>query len=425
MYKVQTGAFLIKRNAENYVKQLKAKGFDCFIKRQGIYYKVQCGAFNSKQNAQNLKAELQKQGFDAIIVEENKEVAFTPRLTKNGMLNSQYWYSDGNPFYPVNQLPNCTCYCYGRWWEIMQVNPTNLPRGNGGTWYDTARNNGLSVGSTPALGAIACWYDPTGYRLGHVAVVEQITANGDIITSNSGYERPVDYDSSLYFWTETCYRSNGYRSSWEANWGYQLKGFIYLSNAPVSKAWIYGNRYLDTTEMRNNAEIVFDYFYASGYSYNAICAILGNMQRESGVNPGIWENLTVDISRGFGLVQWTPSTKYTDWANANGYPIDDGTYQLQWINTVLDADGHWIQRQGYNITWEQFKASNQSVAYLTGAFYWNFENPNDGSLELRQVYAEEWNQYFQNYTPSDPINPPIGQRGRGLKIWEMIRYRRR
>lgn len=424
MYLVQAGAFLFRNNADKLKEKLTKDGFDCFIKKQGMYYKVQCGAFTIKQNANNLVKLLKSKGYDAFIAEENV-MAFTPRLTKNGMLNSPYWYSTDNPYYPTNQLPNCTCYCYGRVYEITQQNPTYLPRGNGGQWYPKAVQSGLTVGSTPALGAIACWYDPTGYRAGHVAIVERILANGDIITSNSGYERPVDYNSSLYFWTETCYASNGYRSSWEANWGYVLQGFIYLTLTPVSKAWIYGNRYLDTVEQRNNAEIIFDYLYARGYSYNAICAILGNMQQESGINPAIWQNLTVDVNNGYGLVQWTPSTKYTSWATANGYPIDDGTYQLVWIDTVLDTDGHWVQRQGYNITWSQFIVSQQSVAYLTGAFYWNFENPNDSTLPTRIAYAEAWYQYFQNYTPSDPVNPPIYEVRKGLKIWEMIRYKRR
>ena len=45
-------------------------------------------------------------------------MGFNPRLNLNGMLNNFYWYSD-NPFYQSNYgLPNCTCYAYGRFWEI-------------------------------------------------------------------------------------------------------------------------------------------------------------------------------------------------------------------------------------------------------------------------------------------------------------------
>ena len=144
MYKVQTGAFLIKRNADKLKEALQSKGFDCFVKKQGIYYKVQTGAFNVKSNAQALRDDLIRNGFDAFITEEDG-MAFTPRLTKNGMLNSPYWYSTDNPYYPTNQLPNCTCYCYGRWYEILQQNPTQLPRGNGGQWYPRAVAAGMSA----------------------------------------------------------------------------------------------------------------------------------------------------------------------------------------------------------------------------------------------------------------------------------------
>ena len=338
------------------------------------------------------------------------------------MEGSQYWYSTGNPYYPTNGLPNCTCYCYGRWWEITGQNPTNLPRGNGGQWYPRA--TGFNKGQVPQLGAIACWYDPSGYRLGHVAIVEQILSNGDIVTSNSGYTRDPSEIDNLYFWTEVCYANNGYRSTWEANWGYQLQGFIYLDEAPIGRDWIYGNRYLNETEMQNNASIIYDYLYSKGWKAQAIYAVLGNMTVESTINPAIWENLTVDTSRGYGLVQWTPSTYYTDWATANGFSIDDGTAQLQWIDTVLEPDGYWVQRNGYNITFTDFKTSNQIVDWLTSAFYYNFENPgpSDTSLQNRITWASYWENYFYGYQPSDPSNPDIQGVKQGLKVWQMIKY---
>lgn len=64
-------------------------------------------------------------------------MGFNPRLNYNGMLNNFYWYSD-NPFYQSNYgLPNCTCYAYGRFWEISdpqrkkENKPINLPLSDG------------------------------------------------------------------------------------------------------------------------------------------------------------------------------------------------------------------------------------------------------------------------------------------------------
>lgn len=154
---------------------------------------------------------------------------FTPRLTKEGMLGAKYWYTNTNPFYPTYGLPNCTCYAWGRFWEISDVVP-HLPTGNGGEWW--GRVSGYETGQTPQLGAVMCFYDPNG--AGHVAIVEEITATGDVVSSNSGYSRsPGGYDDPRYFWTETNPVSTGYRSSWEVSRGYQFQGFIYNPEQPV------------------------------------------------------------------------------------------------------------------------------------------------------------------------------------------------
>lgn len=49
-------------------------------------------------------------------------MAFTPRLNDNGILNNFHWYSE-NPFYQAGYgMPNCTCYAWGRFWEIGDPN---------------------------------------------------------------------------------------------------------------------------------------------------------------------------------------------------------------------------------------------------------------------------------------------------------------
>ena len=77
--------------------------------------------------------------------------------------------------------------------------------------------------------------------------------------------------------------------------------------------WITGNRYLSMTEMQNNADIMYAFFTEHGWTVNAIAAMFGNMQTESTLNPGIWESLD-PFGGGYGLVQWTPYTNYSDWA---------------------------------------------------------------------------------------------------------------
>lgn len=146
---------------------------------------------------------------------------YHPRLDTTGMEGSKYWYSDGNPFYAAGYgLPNCTCYAYGRWWEITGERPTNLSLGNANTWWDVGIANGIPHGSTPKLGAIVCFYYSDDDGGGHVAVVEQINADGSIVTSNSAY-------GGTYFYLQTLYPPEYKDAGGWPSYGY-VQGFLYL-----------------------------------------------------------------------------------------------------------------------------------------------------------------------------------------------------
>lgn len=151
-----------------------------------------------------------------------KPVNFTPRLTapsttdkhwrhiSKGGLNECIHISGGSC------LPNCVGYAWGRFYEIIGEKPA-LSKRNAEMWYgDTA--DGYKRSSTPALGAVACWSKGAvgngADGAGHVAIVERIEANGDIVTSNSAY-------GGTRFYTQTYKKSAGY------NFGaYKFQGFI-------------------------------------------------------------------------------------------------------------------------------------------------------------------------------------------------------
>lgn len=69
LYKVQTGAFTQKDNAEKQLKLLKEKGFeDCIFVRNDNVYRVQVGAYSKKENAEKRLEQVKKAGFsDAFI----------------------------------------------------------------------------------------------------------------------------------------------------------------------------------------------------------------------------------------------------------------------------------------------------------------------------------------------------------------------
>ena len=150
---------------------------------------------------------------------------YTPRLNDDGMQGNPYWYSR-NPFYLAGYgLPNCTCYAWGRFWEIADSNHDysnrpNLSTGNAEDWYLNT-SDGYSRGQTPQLGAVICFADGPFSGEGHVAIVERIKSNGDIVTSNSAY-------GGEYFYTQTLHPPLYLPAT-----GYIFQGFIYNPFAGV------------------------------------------------------------------------------------------------------------------------------------------------------------------------------------------------
>lgn len=134
-----------------------------------------------------------------------------------------------------------------------------------------------------------------------------------------------------------------------------------------------------------------------------IAAICGNFWRESTVNPGVWENLTVG-DPGYGLGQWTdvpPSltrrTQLFNWLGAMGYAQDSGEGQLQY----LVHEAYWTPNSAghtsaYN-TFADFLASqSNNVADLTLEYMYHWEGINDPQSSTRIQYAQDYLALFQN-----------------------------
>ena len=139
---------------------------------------------------------------------------YSPR-TSAPELTNQYYYSDMNIFHFAGYgMPNCTCYAWGRFYELTGVEPA-LSRGDAERWYNYS--DGYERGSVPKLGAVACWSKGSATTdsdgSGHVAIVEEIKTDGTITTSNSEY-------GGRSFYTQTI--SPPYTLS-----GYTFQGFIY------------------------------------------------------------------------------------------------------------------------------------------------------------------------------------------------------
>lgn len=190
-------------------------------------------------------------------------------------------------------------------------------------------------------------------------------------------------------------------------------------------AWIKGNRYLSAAEMQNNASIVNTSLSSKGWSTNAIAGLLGNMQSESNINPGIWQSLNEgNMSGGFGLVQWTPATNFTDWADAHGYEWTDGDAQLLWIDQRTTEVGQWIPTSDYPLSFEDFKVSSESPEYLASAFLKNFERAGVEVEQERRSQARTWYDFITSGTSPDTPSKPTTKKRKKFNFILFNRQRR-
>ena len=166
-------------------------------------------------------------------------------------------------------------------------------------------------------------------------------------------------------------------------------------------AWISGNRYLTMTEMQNNVDIIHYYFITKGWTENAIAGMLGNMQTESSINPGIWEGLDEVAKGGYGLVQWTPYTKYADWAGA-GWE-DNGQKEMERIIYELENGLQWGATSKYPMSFRDFTTSDKAPSYLAQVWLYNYERPASLNQPLRSTQAEYWYKYITGHEPPKSI----------------------
>lgn len=169
---------------------------------------------------------------------------------------------------------------------------------------------------------------------------------------------------------------------------------------------------LSEAQQQNNVTIITQYLRSIGWTDNAIAATLANMDAESnGLNPAQFQNgyPVGTESGGFGLVQWTPRTKYSDWAGSDWESNFDK--QLLRIKYELDNNLQWQWRPGYTqyISFYDFTRSSDSLDYLTGAFLYYYEGPADpeGTIAYRRSRAAYWYQYITGIAPGPSGNLPI------------------
>lgn len=209
-------------------------------------------------------------------------------------------------------------------------------------------------------------------------------------------------------------------------WSAQLRGPYNVGSAE----WL-GNFY----EIRDSCR-------GDNWTDEAIAAMVGCMQTESGLNPWRWQNDSVaaDYSNGYGLVQFTPATGYIYLSGATpslstthatpGATPEDGARQMtaiinnnpaKWIGycwrdywskvTYYDL---WQYAQEVEATWgdgtrvsyRQFKSCTDlnAAVLMWGAAYEGAKVPiYDEQLRIATIVYE---QYMGGIVPPTPTPPP-------------------
>lgn len=97
IYRVQTGAFRNKENADAMYGKVKTAGFDaCMVKSNGLY-KIQVGAYKKELNAENMVKKLKAAGFDTTITTTGGEAVPVPTKKSIGEIAKEViagkWYT--------------------------------------------------------------------------------------------------------------------------------------------------------------------------------------------------------------------------------------------------------------------------------------------------------------------------------------------
>jgi hypothetical protein len=171
------------------------------------------------------------------------------------------------------------------------------------------------------------------------------------------------------------------------------------------KSAVVEDRYLTTDEKKHNAKIIYNYLAYKGWSKNAICGAIANMEAESSLSPGRWETEDSDNDgdKAYGLLQWDPPTKWINYAQSHNYKQNNIYRQLDYlIYSTRYGGGEWLVSgvpTVYQLYAYEYTYSTRSVYDLAIAFLLCYERPTHvGSsvMNYRGGLAETWKEYFDS-----------------------------
>lgn len=183
------------------------------------------------------------------------------------------------------------------------------------------------------------------------------------------------------------------------------RGIKYYNHDSCQPGEASSNGDVDLSSSEDNAKNVFIYFTSKGYTAEQAAGIIGNMTEESGVEPQRQQSIfdrKIPAERfpdpaggsGWGIVQWTPGSKFITPVKNDKKDPNDLKVQLDFLFNQLEGKGPLPEKQAG----DQLKAT-QTIEQAVLAFqgntkvggqYTGFERPDDqaGSVPKRLAAAK-------------------------------------
>ena len=167
---------------------------------------------------------------------------------------------------------------------------------------------------------------------------------------------------------------------------------------------------LSDSEKEYNASKAMTFLRKQGFTKYAAAGFVGNMWTESQMNPAQWQSDT-PFSGGYGLVQWTPYTKYSDWAGpdwqANG-PLEMQRIQYERENGIQFTPSPEYPMWNWNtyaaMAPEEGMTVDETINLAAEVWVYNYGKPTDPAsahLPTRKYHAR-----YVYYNCPGSIMPP-------------------
>ena len=143
LYRVQTGAFSKKSNADAMLAKVKAAGFDTYMVQVNGLYKIQVGAYSKKSNAEAMLVKIKAKGFDAFITTKSGQaVSASTEVKKTIQVGSTVRLNKGAKTYSGGSLAS---FVYERNHQVKEISGDRAVITYGGTVVAAVKVSDLTL----------------------------------------------------------------------------------------------------------------------------------------------------------------------------------------------------------------------------------------------------------------------------------------